>query len=134
MLPSNFSEECKMSSLNLKERFNQASLPLCTSLSTKILKLPDNIKEKAQEIRLRLNRPVAVCCPDNTYFITENGCITNKIIDQPMLCTYQRDMADIFHNIFNSFSHTPEHRLCIPVSGLCIQFMLEFFQEIIVLL
>ena len=90
-----------MSSLNLKERFNQASMPLCTSLSTKILKLPDNIKEKAQEIRLRLNRPVSVCCPDNTYFITENGCITNKIIDQPMLCTYQRDMADIFHNICN---------------------------------
>lgn len=90
-----------MSSLNLKERFKQAAMPLCTSIYSRMLMLPDEIKENAQEIRLRLNRPVAVCCPDNTYFITENGCITNRIIDQPMLCTEQRDMTDIFHNICN---------------------------------
>ncbi len=90
-----------MSSLNLTERFNQASNALCTSLSVQIGKLPDSIKEKAQEIRLRLNRPVAICCPENTYYITENGCITNKVIDQPMLTAHQRDIADVFNNICN---------------------------------
>lgn len=90
-----------MSSSNLKERFKLASMPLCTSIGKRIQMLPDNIQENAQEIRLRLNRPVSVCCPDNTYFLTENGCITNRIIDQPMLCASQRDMTDIFHNICN---------------------------------
>lgn len=90
-----------MSSLNLKERFKQASMLLCTSISRRLIMLPDDIQEQAQEIRLRLNRPTAVCCPDNTYYLTENGCVTNRIIDQPMLKTEQRDMTDIFHNICN---------------------------------
>lgn len=90
-----------MSSLNAQERFRQASMPLCTNIYKRFSSLPDNIKASAQEIRLRLNRPVSVCCPDNTYYLTENGCIANRIIDQPMLSVTQRDLADVFHNICN---------------------------------
>lgn len=90
-----------MSSLNLKERFIQASAPLSPNISKRLIMLPDFIQENAQEIRIRLNRPVTVSCPDNTYFLTENGCITNKIIDQPMLTVNQKDINDIFHNICN---------------------------------
>ena len=90
-----------MSSLNSKECFRQASSPLSTSILRGMYSLPDKIKESAQEIILRLNRPVSVLCPDNTYFITENGCLTNKIIDQPMLSTSQREITDIFQNICN---------------------------------
>ena len=90
-----------MSSLNLKERFIQASSPLTTNISSRMLMLPDFIQESAQEIRIRLNRPVSISCPDNTYFLTENGCVTNKIIDQPMLSANKKDISDIFHNICN---------------------------------
>lgn len=90
-----------MSSLNLKERFIQASSPLTTNISKRLIMLPDFIQENAQEIRIRLNRPLSISCSDNTYFVTENGCVTNKIIDQPMISANQKDISDIFHNICN---------------------------------
>ena len=90
-----------MSSLNSKERFIQAVSPLCTSIAKRMYSLPDNICENAQEVILRVNRAAAVLCPDNTYFLTENGCLTNKLIDQPMLSVNQREINDIFQNICN---------------------------------
>lgn len=90
-----------MSSLNLKERFIQALSPLTLNISKRLSTLPDSIQENAQEIRIRLNRPLSISCPANTYFLTENGCVTNKITDQPMLFANQKDISDIFHNICN---------------------------------
>src|SRR5574344_830708 len=90
-----------MTSLSSLERIKQEISPLTTNIFKRMLNLPEKIQVNTQEIRIRLNRPISVCCPDNTYFITENGCLTNKLIDQPMLTVNQRDIADTFHNICN---------------------------------
>lgn len=74
---------------------------LCNFISCKIINIPEEIKCTAQEIRLRVNRPVTICCPDNVYYITNNGCVTNTPIHGSMLSTCQRDLFEIFNNICN---------------------------------
>lgn len=74
---------------------------LSSFVSTKILHIPDKIKQTAQEIRLRVNRPVTISCPDSIYYITNNGCVTNAPLQSNMLSTCQRDLYEIFNNICN---------------------------------
>lgn len=84
-----------------ESRFLKSCMSLTPNLYRHVAKVPEEIQHKAQEIRLRLNRPVSVCCTDNTYYFTDNGCITNTVLDQPMLTVTQRDIYDTFQNICN---------------------------------
>lgn len=36
-----------------------------------------NLENKAQELRLRLGRPLSIVCPKHTYFITRHGSLTD---------------------------------------------------------
>lgn len=74
---------------------------LSSFISIKILNVPDKIKQTAQEIRLRVNRPITISCPDSVYYITCNGCITNTPLQGNMLSTCQRDLFEIFNNLCN---------------------------------
>lgn len=74
---------------------------LTNFISTRIINIPDKIKSSVQEIRLRVNRPVTLCCPDEIYYITTNGCVTNTPLQGSMLATCQRDLFEIFNNICN---------------------------------
>lgn len=84
---------------NLSERFNQCAKCLNAGLYDRVIKLPDKLKEQAQEIRLRVNRPVAICCGKQTYYATENfQFVTAPIFDNMLLAT-KRDIAESFQNI-----------------------------------
>jgi len=74
---------------------------LSNFLSSKIMNIPEKIKNSAQEIRLRVNRPVTLSCRDGIYYITQNGCVTNTPLQGSMLSTCQRDLYEIFNNICN---------------------------------
>ena len=68
-----------MTSLNNEGRFVLAIRSLSQNIYQRILPLSQKFCDTAQEIRLRVNRPVAVVCPDTTYFLTEKGGLTNTI-------------------------------------------------------
>lgn len=90
-----------MTSLNNEGRFVLAIRSLSQNIYQRILPLSQKFSDTAQEIRLRVNRPVAVVCPDTTYFLTEKGGLTNTILDGSMLTVSRGDLTDTFHNICN---------------------------------
>lgn len=90
-----------MTSLNNEGRFVLAIRSLSQNIYQRILPLSQKFCDTAQEIRLRVNRPVAVVCPDTTYFLTEKGGLTNTILDGSMLTVSRGDLTDTFHNICN---------------------------------
>lgn len=47
--------------------------------------LVPKLADSVQEIRLRLSRPLALVCPDNTYYLTQNVGLSNTILDGAML-------------------------------------------------
>ncbi len=55
------------------ERFDAAAKGLCERIAGVLAALPAEVKRQAQEIRLRVNRPVSVCCPGGVYFINADG-------------------------------------------------------------
>ena len=90
-----------MTSLNNEGRFVLAIRSLSQNIYQRILPLMPKFCDTAQEIRLRVNRPVAIVCPDTTYFLTEKGGLTNAILDGAMLTVSRGDLTDTFHNICN---------------------------------
>lgn len=90
-----------MKSLNNEGRFVLAIRSLSQNIYQRILPLSQKFCDTAQEIRLRVNRPVAVVCPETTYFLTEKGGLTNTILDGSMLTVSRGDLTDTFHNICN---------------------------------
>lgn len=90
-----------MTSLNNEGRFVLAIRSLSQNIYQRILPLMPKFCDTAQEIRLRVNRPVAIVCPDTTYFLTEKGGLTNAILDGSMLTVSRGDLTDTFHNICN---------------------------------
>lgn len=90
-----------MTGLNNEGRFVLAIRSLSQNIYKRVLPLLPKFCDTAQEIRLRVNRPVAIVCPDTTYFLTEQGGLTNTIIDGAMLTVSRGDLTDTFHNICN---------------------------------
>ncbi len=90
-----------MTSLNNEGRFIFAIRSLSQNIYKRLLPLLPKFCDTAQEIRLRVNRPVAIVCPDTTYFLTEQGGLTNTVIEGAMLTVSRGDLTDTFHNICN---------------------------------
>ena len=68
-----------------EKRFTAALNCLCKNISRRLLPLAPKLADSVQEIRLRLSRPLALVCPDNTYYLTQNGGLSNTILDGAML-------------------------------------------------
>lgn len=90
-----------MTSINDEGRFKQAVSCLSPPIYKRLINLADRLSASAQEIRLRVNRPLAVVCPDVTYYVTIQGGLTSTPIKDSMLNVTRADIADTFHNICN---------------------------------
>lgn len=90
-------------------RFDTASKAVCDRLRRYLRLLPQDIKEQAQEIRLRVNRPVSVCCANGVYFLNENGRLSCRL-DEKGLCASREDMEETFRNVcsYSIYSHQNE--------------------------
>ena len=84
-----------------EKRFTAALNCLCKNISRRLLPLAPKLANSVQEIRLRLSRPLALVCPDNTYYLTQNGGLSNTILDGAMLVVSKADIVDTFNNICN---------------------------------
>ena len=65
-----------------EKRFTAALNCLCKNISRRLL-------------------PLALVCPDNTYYLTQNGGLSNTILDGAMLVVSKADIVDTFNNICN---------------------------------
>ncbi len=95
----------------MKNRFNDACTALCTALYPRVFAVPDDIKERAQEIRLRVNRPVSICCGRENYYITSDGSVTNAASEQPMLRAVKADIMETFQNICNYSIYSKQNEI-----------------------
>ena len=86
---------------NKRKRFLNASSVLSVELYKVLSSAPDSITSKAQEITLRLNRPLCVECNGKRYYFTENNCVTDTLFDTKMVEVTERNMFETFQNICN---------------------------------
>ncbi|MBQ4129443.1 MAG: Flp pilus assembly complex ATPase component TadA [Ruminococcus sp.] len=86
---------------NKRKRFKSACLVLPPDIQSVLLKAPDFISNDAQEIVLRVNRPLSVECPKKRYYFTQNNCVTDTLLNQQMLVTPSRAIFETFQNICN---------------------------------
>ena len=86
---------------NKRKRFLNAASVLSPQLYKVLSLAPDSITSKAQEITLRLNRPLCVECSDKRYYFTENNCVTDSLLNTKMVEVTERNMFETFQNICN---------------------------------
>lgn len=80
-------------------RFDKAAQGLGQRLFERVVKIDDNIKASAQEIRIRVNKPVAVYTADSVFFLTVQGQASAELVSGKMLAATQRDIADCFQSL-----------------------------------
>lgn len=59
--------------MNDQNRFHAAADMLTEHIRMRLLKIPEGIKAKATEIRLRVGRPISIVCISDSYFLGVNG-------------------------------------------------------------
>lgn len=91
-------------------RFLQAISCLNSSLYRCVSPLAPKLSSTVQEIRLRVNRPLAIVCKDVTYYLTNQGGLISTPILDTTLCVKRSDIVDTFNNICNYsvYSHQNE--------------------------
>ncbi len=94
-----------------RNRFNQAIGCLSPQLYKAVVPLSEKLFCSAQEIRLRVNRPLAIVCPNITYFVTNQGGLTSTPISGSMLVVSRSDVTDTFHNICNYSVYTRQNEI-----------------------
>lgn len=99
-----------MKQMTDETRFLQAISCLNSSLYGYILPLASKLCSSVQEIRLRVNRPLAIVCKGVTYYLTTQGGLTNTPLLDGTLCVKRSDIVDTFNNICNYsvYSHQNE--------------------------
>ncbi len=90
-------------------RFDSASKALSDRIRKSLKFLPNDIKNQTQEIRLRVNRPVSICCTSGIYFLSQNGRLL-CYPDGDMLYADKADIEESFRNIcsYSIYSHQNE--------------------------
>ena len=100
-----------MTSIENNRRFRQAINCLSPHISKKLISLEDKLSSSSQEIRLRVNRPLAIVSPQITYYVTSNGGLVNTPIENSMLIVSRTDLLDTFHNICNYSVYTRQNEI-----------------------
>ena len=93
------------------ERFDSAARSFPEKIRGRLEALPCGIKRQAQEIRLRIGRPVCVCCCNGVYFL--DGCGNPSVLPDPSGLSIQReDLEESFRNFcgYSVYSHQNEIR------------------------
>lgn len=78
--------------INKTPGFNSAILCLNEKFRTALEGLDPKIKQSVQEIRVRVNRNLAIICPQGTYFLSHDGKISSK---ETLLYAIPSDISEI---------------------------------------
>lgn len=92
-----------------KKRFDDALYGVSPAIRSVLEKLPDKVKESAEEIRLRTGLPVALTVDGDTVFVLENGQIS-FCLTRGLLKADTAELAESFKLLCKSsvYAHTEE--------------------------
>lgn len=92
-----------------KKRFDDALYGVSPAIRSVLERLPDKVKESAEEIRLRAGLPVALTVGGDTVFVLENGQIS-FCLTRGLLKTEASELAESFKLLCKSsvYAHTEE--------------------------
>lgn len=96
--------------LTSEERFDSAAEGVCERIRKSLKALPPDVKKQAQEIRLRVNRPVTVCCPKGIYFVKEGGGI-GCIFGQGCISANKSDLEESFRTLCSNSVYSHENEI-----------------------
>lgn len=94
---------------SMSDRYNQAISVLNQNIYQLLIKIPNNIKNTIQEIRLRVNKPIMLYSNDKIYYLTNDSSITTTI-SNIVVTSSQKDIMECFKNIcsYSVYSHQRE--------------------------
>lgn len=94
------------------ERFREASSVLSSDLHKMIISINPSIKEKATEIRLRVGRPLTVCCGKRIYYVTPSGNTSEQADNNSLFMVNQKCLSECFQRLcgFSVYSYQKELR------------------------
>lgn len=84
---------------NDTSRFLQSIKGLNQRLYAYLIRIPEDVQAQVQEIRLRVNRPIALYCAKRMYYITDKCQISTAIMADKMLTVTIKDVTETFQNI-----------------------------------
>ena len=87
-----------MCKTNDGQRLGQAADYLSSKLKNALLNQAAQLSASAQEIRLRVNKPVSVSCADGVFYLTKNGGLSISRDGDNLLCTPQ-ELENTLHKI-----------------------------------
>lgn len=99
-------------------RFDSAANVLSDRIGKFIKILPHDIKSQAQELRLRVNNPVSVCCTNGIYFLSRYGrlvCCPNG----DMILADKADIDESFRSICSYSIHSHQNEIKNGFITLC---------------
>lgn len=94
-----------------EKRFDSAAEGVCEKIRKHLRALPVDVKKQAQEIRLRVGRPVTVCCPGGIYFLRADGGLSCLSVPD-CICSGKDDLEESFRILCGNsiYSHEAEIR------------------------
>ncbi len=94
-----------------EKRFDSAAEGVCERIRKHLCALPADVKKQAQEIRLRVDRPVTVCCPGGIYFLMPGGGLS-CLAGPGCVCAGKDDLEESFRILCGNsvYSHETEIR------------------------
>lgn len=96
--------------LSDEERFNAAAAEICPELRGELLALPKDVRARAQEIRLRAGKPVAVSCPEGALFLLGGGRISRSCGNRALTASAE-NVADTFRILCESSVYAHENEI-----------------------
>ena len=117
-------------------RFDTALYVLPERLKSKLGTMPQHIKEKAQEIRLRAERPICITAIENLY-ITNDGKIEKTLPENPLTVSaielYEILMLLTNRSVYTRVNELKEGYISMKGghrAGVCGQFTEGFFKNV----
>lgn len=83
------------------EAFETAISFLEPAIYSVLVKIPENIKNEAQEIRLRTEKSIAIICSKNTFFVQNSGEITTNIDSVKNIILKNENIEKSFYRLCN---------------------------------
>lgn len=82
-------------------RFDKAARGLGQHIFERIIRIDEELKSSAQEIRLRVNKPVMIYTAADTFYLTCDGAAVKEQQPGRMIIATQRDISDSFQTLCN---------------------------------
>ena len=102
--------------------YAQAVMGLPAPLREVLQKVPREIGDRVQEIRLRLEAPVMLSTPQGEWFVTREGRVTPRATEDTLFCT-RTQLSDAFQILCDFSVHTHQQELrqgYLAVRGRCV--------------